>query len=358
MSGNRDVLIDLTRRGFTLVELLIVIAVIGVLVGLFLPATRFSREAARRMNCSNNCKQIGLALHNYHSAHRHLPSAMAGTLGNSQRLSGLVALLPFMEQQALWEQIAHPAEINGVSYPAMGPEPWDSAYTPWTVQVPTLRCPSDAGQRKALGLTNYAFCIGDSARQIHESSCQRGVFACRRTTKLRDIHDGLGHTIAMCEIGTAMEGMLCGEFAMRQSPDILENPSLCREVRDADRPNFYAGSGTVGTTGRGGRWADGAAGYGLVNTILPPNGPSCALADHGFSDGIYSAGSHHQGGAHVLMADGQVIFMTDSVEAGDPSAPTVRLQPSEEGQSESPYGLWGALGTAAAQDRVEESLDL
>lgn len=120
------------HAGFTLVELLVVITVIGVLVGLLLPAVQAAREAARRMSCSNNFKQIGLGIHNYHSAYKQLPTQGGGTgnwgsygwywesptdpdktnndslnMFNNYRLSMLVAILPFVEQQALWEQISN-----------------------------------------------------------------------------------------------------------------------------------------------------------------------------------------------------------------------------------------------------------
>ena len=117
--------------GFTLVELLVVIAIIGVLVGLLLPAVQAAREAARRMSCSNNFKQIGLAIQNYHSAFKQLPRYGGGTDGlgtnknigtepgwtrsgwhNSQALSARVALTPYFEQQALWEQISTPTEVR------------------------------------------------------------------------------------------------------------------------------------------------------------------------------------------------------------------------------------------------------
>ena len=115
--------------GFTLVELLVVIAIIGILVGLLLPAVQAAREAARRMSCSNNFKQIGLALHNYHAAYKQLPQHGSGTgigknspnwwqRGNDaskQCLSAFVGLTPFIEQQALWEQISNPntETVNG-----------------------------------------------------------------------------------------------------------------------------------------------------------------------------------------------------------------------------------------------------
>jgi len=127
------------RQGFTLVELLVVIAIIGVLVGLLLPAVQAAREAARRMSCSNNFKQIGLAVHNYHSAYDQLPTQGSGTYGqpvtdatlrqtpgqNRKELSWLVGLTPFFEQQALWEQISNPLvdPVSGGIWQPMGKYP-------------------------------------------------------------------------------------------------------------------------------------------------------------------------------------------------------------------------------------------
>lgn len=128
------------RAAFTLVELLVVIAIIGVLVGLLLPAVQAAREAARRMSCSNNFKQLGLANHNYHSAFNVLPRHGTGTKvlttggwwasknsENSWRLSAIVGLLPFMEQQAIWEQISNPM---------VGRLDQSTTLTPGTVAVP------------------------------------------------------------------------------------------------------------------------------------------------------------------------------------------------------------------------------
>lgn len=125
------------KSGFTLVELLVVIAIIGVMVGLLLPAVQAAREAARRMACSNNVKQMGLGLHNYHSAFNKLPKGSGGgtfaaggtpLTDNRNRLSGLPAILPYIEQTALWEQISNPLFDPAIpqQWPAMGPAPYNA----------------------------------------------------------------------------------------------------------------------------------------------------------------------------------------------------------------------------------------
>ncbi len=212
---------------FTLVELLVVIAIIGVLVGLLLPAVQAAREAARRMSCSNNFRQIGLAVHNYHAAYNQLPRHGGGThrddehSGNSKpgynnyRLSTFVGILPFMEQQALWEQISNPLD----GWQAMGSEPGTSSYAPWATQINMLRCPSDpAISVSGFGLTNYAVnSIGDGPSNANTGYLQflsgrwqsiaeqsrvvcRGMFIPRHDSQFRDILDGLSNTIAAGEI--------------------------------------------------------------------------------------------------------------------------------------------------------------
>ncbi|KAA1262399.1 Type II secretion system protein G precursor [Rubripirellula obstinata] len=405
--------------GFTLVELLVVIAIIGVLVGLLLPAVQAAREAARRMSCSNNFKQLGLGIHNYHSAYNQLPIHKGGTgstngvtwdlpsaIDNRQELSMIVGIVPFVEGQALWEQISNPFVAGAIIYPPMGPTP-DSAgeavgtatfYTPWSTELPFLRCPSDPGTGlPAFGRTNYAACLGDSTDGVTHGPTtnllvqnsavaqraragQRGTFVPRQRAAFRDILDGLSNTIMMGEIATDL-----GDRSVTTTPatglaaaDFLNNPNLCgapggAAATDPLRPLFWAVAGVAtgpAAQGRGFRWADGNPVYSVVHTILPPNSPICSANDLGMLDntggpllatspdknyGMMSVSSRHQGGAHVLMGDGAVKFITDSIESGNRNNPNVALGqpiPSVPG-SRSPYGLWGSLGTKASREVIE-----
>jgi len=163
------------KSGLSLVELLGVISIISILVGLLLPAVQAASEAARRMDCNNRLRQIGLALANYESAFRRYPSLRAGTdgtnrfTGNLGRRSGFAALLPFLEPQVLFNQIAGGFTTSSMTIPPGGPHPGetlDGEYVPWLARLSTLRCPSDVNREidSEIGYVNYAFCIGDRLR--------------------------------------------------------------------------------------------------------------------------------------------------------------------------------------------------
>lgn len=403
------------RPGFTLVELLVVIAIIGILVGLLLPAVQAAREAARRMSCSNNFKQLGIGIHNYHAAYKQLPTHGSGTqpgtpgpwyrssdYGNRHRLSMLVPILPFIEQQALWNEISNPnskrtdgntsAAVGTPTnpWPAMGPTPEKIQYIPWTTEVPTYRCPSDPGVGlPALGRTNYAACLGDSSWLLHlanrnnnrtrvtngrsrqSNAAHRGFFKPLQEAKFRDCLDGLSNTIAMGEIITYLgdndiRGQVTESARNRSAPgvslgNIRNNPSVCKPLIDPDRPRFWDPQYHMisrALFARGYRWADQGPFFTGCLTILSPNRELCGPYNTLGTTLIATMSSRHQGGCHVLMGDGAVKFITDSIEAGDQTAGSVWLN-GTGGQlpgSQSPYGLWGALGTRASNETIDEEI--
>ena len=406
------IMFSLKRRpGFTLVELLVVIAIIGVLVGLLLPAVQAAREAARRMSCSNNFKQVGLALQNYHAAYKKFPTQQGGTyrLGaalpdddcNRNRLSYLVGLLPFLEQQGLWEQISNPnletvsgnpPTASGGLWPPMGPVAFRFDYIPWMTEIPTLRCPSDGNfSPPGAGRTNYAACIGDGVDRVsfggknevgvyhsdrngtttvqqgwmvtRAKAANRGFFWNRHEVKFRDIKDGTATTIACGEIPScARENQVKASIVRRLANPWCNAKQTADAIRDPDRPEYIV-SGQLtyqDSYSRGTRYADGRPGTTSFQTIFPPNGPN--ILDHdAHTNCVLSAGSFHPGGCHVLFADGSVQFITDDIDAGnqDACAPgrDHSADPLVRSGMESPFGLWGALGSRGAGERITEKFN-
>jgi prepilin-type N-terminal cleavage/methylation domain-containing protein len=407
------------RQAFTLVELLVVIAIIGILVGLLLPAVQAAREAARRMSCSNNFKQIGLAIHNYHSAFKQLPIQGTGTyipggrdiwdtnpgreISANYRLSYLVGLLPFIEQQGLWDMVSNPHAFNAdgsVKSPpwqGMGPHPDRIQYPPWGTEIPGFRCPSDPGVGlPALGRTNYAACEGDSAVHSRDpylnidekasdatvtfpytsdnghanqsNGSQRGMFVNNRGMKFRDVLDGLSNTVMCGEIATdlgdsdsrtAVPTNVGGHAAPNEKNQCRLNPSYAEPFLDPERPRFWAQEGLTTNIawGRGFRWHDMMPPYSQMTTVLSPNSQLCSDGrDH--RDVVSPPSSRHQGGVHILMGDGAVVFISDSIEAGNKYGPQVSHRAgSPVPGSRSPFGLWGALGSRAASEVIEEQLN-
>lgn len=362
------------KSGFTLIELLVVIAIIAVLIALLLPAVQQAREAARRTQCKNNLKQLGLALHNYHDVFGRFVFATGGTdlpgndTSNWSRLSGLIPLCPYMDQAPLFNQIASGGTIDGTTDPnipgpwrPMGAAPWRDNYPPWRRQIATLRCPSESGNAAAwiqTGRTSYGFCYGDTAQNINDggqwssSRRARGVFYLFSGLGLRDITDGSSNTILMSEIGIAFGDGVANDVQGQVSQSTVNwtNPSACLAL--VQNGSWTGGANITGW--RGQRWCDGNISNTGFQTILPPNSPSCSESTWDGGSGIFSAGSRHVGGVQVLMGDGAVRFISQNIDAGNNRSGDVYESGNTSIGGRSPYGVWGGLGTRNGNEIVGE----
>lgn len=393
-------------RGFTMVEMFVVLLGVSALIVLSLLGIMTSREAARRTSCSNNFVQVALAVRGYHFAFDQLPTQLSGTDGstvpgqdNDRRLSYLVPLLPFMNMPEAWESISYPLDqemygsnaalsekelANLPPWVAGGPEPFESSYPPWQTEPALLRCPSDPGYANFgdPGRTNYAACLGDgviasdsgpfkelNGRCVHDSelaaqtdAAMRGMFVPRVVTRFSDTTDGLAHTIMLGEIATDLEDDAIntkpvagpGAEILRDNPSWAVDTGLV-EIDEESYPimKWKSANTQISTTsewGRGMRWADGMPLYTGFNTILPPNREVVLRDDRDDCWGILPPSSQHKGGANVCFGDSSVRFITNSIDAGDVRQPTVYLGSVNPAGAESPYGLWGAMGTRAGHE--------
>lgn len=353
------------RNAFTLIELLVVIAIIAILIALLLPAVQQAREAARRTQCKNNLKQLGLAIHNYHDVYGSVPlgSTMHNGGGRHRRFSAHYALLPFIDQANAYEAVAGVLANNG------GNAPWSGNVDNILVQTNHLLCPSDGTavdpdeDRKAR--TNYCFSYGDMAQDsnggwVGNGKGERGFFMAQNRNKnggggarrFRDVTDGLSNTIALGEKikakSQANSVKLGGTHApTNNSNTIIFSPVLC--LAEVDNRGVYNSIGhNRGSRLNGVRAFDGAPAFTGVNTILPPNSPSCKRGGNSHDrDGIFSMSSHHTGGAQVALGDGSVRFISENIDSGD-----LTVRAVDSGQS--PYGVWGALGSVQGGEVIGE----
>ena len=368
------------RQAFTLVELLVVIAIIGILIALLLPAVQAAREAARRMQCSNHLKQIGLAFHTYHDANKGFPASMGfsristmypftdprAVASNNFRsvyppYGPLMAFAPYMEQSAVYDQFSSclkDPERTDLDVSTGMSTNWKNA------KISPFSCPSGSTQTsgfvdqtnyQTLGQihsTNYMYCMGDnaSATAVTVSSGHRGAFAGPMQFRtLGSISDGTSNTLIYSEsdAGNANGRAIKGNIAV--TPGAQEQgptPNECIAVREK---SVIASSYGVAQLGRGVAWWNGVPAYSSFLTILPPNAPSCISAtvsqDAECSSGIFSASSNHTGGVNTAMGDGSVQFVSDTVSCETPNfgsdVKTLRAAPS----GRSPFGAWGAAGS-------------
>lgn len=335
------------KAAFTLIELLVVIAIIAILIGLLLPAIQKVREAAARSQCTNNLKQLGVALHNFENTHSALPwhqgqlkQVAAGVV--NYRQSGIIPLLPFLEQTAAYQQI----EANDGDK-----DPWWANFTGASLRIPTLLCPSDpVGPPIATGIQpiNYMFCLGDSINQIRFGA-ERGIFIAAESAAqsgnvkglgFKDITDGTSNTIAMSERRRATPGARDMTWTSTNAGNWFTTPNQCRATFDFTNRSFPA-SVTIAAWA-GSRWNDGGSGFSGFSTNAAPNSsPACTYVSWDAGSGLYPPSSAHSGGVVTMFGDGSVRFISNSIDTGNQNANGTNLT------GPSPFGIFGALGTRA-----------
>jgi prepilin-type N-terminal cleavage/methylation domain-containing protein/prepilin-type processing-associated H-X9-DG protein len=342
------------RRGFTLIELLVVIAIIAVLISLLLPAVQSAREAARRAQCVNNMKQIGLAMYNYESALGCYPLGVslnarfngsgtpAGGPINWGGWGSMALMLPHVEGGNLYNAINFNLSPWNRYRAQYG---WEANYTAFNTRVGTFLCPSDPNS----GLTStnsYLASIGTSTFGSTTTDSS-GMFAYQIPYYVSSITDGTSNTVAFGEslcgnassfISTSADdrASMASASGVLDRSNVLTNavdPGGAGALRDASSNmaltlrgltacnTQWASSAKTITPTKGYRWGIGAVGIGMINTIVPPNSTQypwngCRFNGANFNaDGSAYANvtSAHPGGANVLMGDGSVRYIKSSI---------------------------------------------
>ncbi len=301
------------RSAFTLVELLVVIAIIGILVGLLLPAVQAAREAARRMQCSNNLKQIGLAFHNYASTYNKFPQGFT----RFHSWGWAVRIMPFIEQGNLFNQLQTTSNNWGLlnnTGTGNGASPSPALLTLLATPMPNYRCPSDTGPAlndkrllggKQTGMSNYAAVNGSLLFQ------HLGVWYDAESTPGNAATYQGGNGLIFMDSKTSFR-------------DITDGTSNTLLVGERDY-QYHNGVLWAGTTNAGG-------GYNNRHFPVSTAGFTDFGRDHkinGLNTNAY--GSLHTGGAQFTYGDGSVHFLSQSISVWD-------------GQAATPWGVWDRLG--------------
>ena len=346
------------RRGFTLIELLVVIAIIAVLIALLLPAVQSAREAARRLQCTNNLKQIGLALHNYHDIHLTFPMGAGSGMQDyqvyqaKQAWSSLAAILPQLELTPIYNACNFSWGINagGTSMARYINE------TVWSTQIKTFLCPSDpnAGAAQLVASNNYYGSVGTTTNLSNSNASiasmanvpTSGFFAFQRSYSLRDCTDGLSNTVAYSEavVGAATQAFGQRRIGLKQVSsipasalltDASSNPTATLTGIAACTAAWKGGGGGSVDIQRGKLWSHGCIAQSLFNTVVTPNSSldqwtHCSNINSTALGNYSNADSFHPGGVNTLMGDGSVRFFKDGLS----------------------QRIWWALGTRAGGEVV------
>jgi prepilin-type N-terminal cleavage/methylation domain-containing protein len=337
--------VSMTRRrpnlGFTLIELLVVIAIIGTLISLLMPAVQMAREAARKAQCQNNLKQLGLAIHNYSDACGQIPAAAQGGLGGVyMNFTGYSQILPYLEQAERHDRSNFDvSDWGGAPYFGWSRRENSTAYG---ICPSVFLCPSNRSATDAPAFVNYSFGVelwrvnnpgvtdyvfsGGASRSIYRpfADNRRGAFGFDSTTKWRDIVDGLSNTMLM---GEAAGGNAANRtFAVTGA---YGTDRICARIDDMTATGgrtlhyenlMYMAYGRDRNTG-----PTSAIIGGLVGMTADRDGYFYRLNDCGYAsrtDAFAAPGNQqlpnfrsvHAGGAFFLSADGSVRFVSDSVD--------------------------------------------
>jgi prepilin-type N-terminal cleavage/methylation domain-containing protein/prepilin-type processing-associated H-X9-DG protein len=340
------------RRGFTLIELLVVIAIIAVLIALLLPAVQAAREAARRIQCTNNMKQIGLGIHNYHSVHNVFAMGCSSGAYNppgtwwsvKQNLGPLALILPFLEQMSVYNSI-------NFNFGADEFEPIASRSLTASVQATAtntsmraFQCPSDplAGAPDYQGTTNTTNYYASVGTTMYWSQLgttwsnnvpsvnipSTGLFTLQASYGLQNCTDGSSNTIAFGEAAVGAPTAQLGQkfvgvvnvaaLQPYETFDASSNLNNAIAALQACQTAWQTGVGGTADEQRGDNWSHGSMAISLFNTIATPNMYNgsfayCSRIGSGGRSDISNADSWHPGGINVTLADGSVRFIKNSI---------------------------------------------
>lgn len=308
-------------RGFTLIELLVVIAIIALLIGLLMSAVQKVREASARVKCENNLKQLGLAAHNYHDACGRFPPGRVNSTSTAFTGSGLVLLLPYLEQQArydLFDQaqtLAHSANDGARS----------------SGDVPGLLCPSDPsvgvmnGPLGPSGRTNYLSNLGAHASVNDGTASQPkpanllGMFAAGSQVKITDVSDGTSLTVMYAEVrrGTGTStGTDPFDVTKASSSWSVASPYTTNLSKSTDGTSFSCGTPTSSNTASDTGlqfFNNGSPGTVYYTHTLPPNHPGRDCMTNPPLLAHIASRSAHPGGVNVVLTDGAVRFVSNNI---------------------------------------------